>query len=34
MAHRLTQIYALDGAALASDGATLRLPPHAALVVQ
>jgi hypothetical protein len=34
MAHRLTQLYALDGATLASDGATLRLPPHAALVVE
>ena len=34
MAHRLTQLYALDGAALAPDGATLRLPPHAALVVE
>lgn len=34
MAHKLTQLYALDGARLASDGATLRLPPHAALVVQ
>jgi hypothetical protein len=34
MAHRLTQLYALDGAALASDGSTLHLPPHAALVVE
>ena len=34
MAHRLSQLYALDGASLASDGATLRLPPHAALVVE
>jgi hypothetical protein len=34
MAHRLTQLFALDGASLASDGATLRLPPHAALVVE
>jgi len=34
MAHRLTQLYALDGATLAPDGATLRLPPHAALVVE
>ena len=34
MAHKLTQLYALDGANLASDGSTLRLPPHAALVVE
>jgi hypothetical protein len=34
MAHKLTQLYALDGAELAPDGATLRLPPHAALVVE
>ena len=34
MAHRLTQLYALDGARLASDGFTLRLPPHAAIVVE
>jgi hypothetical protein len=34
MAHKLTQLYALDGAALAPDGATLRLPPHAAIVVE
>ncbi len=34
MAHKLTQLYALDGATLASDGGTLRLPPHAALVVE
>ena len=34
MAHKLTQLYALDGAALAPDGQTLRLPPHAALVVE
>jgi len=34
MAHKLSQIYALDGANLAPDGATLRLPPHAALVVE
>ena len=34
MAHRLTQLYALEGARLASDGATLRLPPHSALVVE
>jgi hypothetical protein len=34
MAHKLTQLYALDGATLAPDGATLRLPPHATLVVE
>lgn len=34
MAHKLTQLCALDGAKLAPDGATLRLPPHAALVVE
>ncbi len=34
MAHRLTQLDALDGARLASDGFTLRLPPHAAIVVE
>ena len=34
MAHKLTQLYALDGAKLAQDGATLRLPPHAAIVVE
>jgi hypothetical protein len=34
MAHKLTQLFALDGAKLAPDGATLRLPPHAALVVE
>jgi hypothetical protein len=34
MAHKLTQLYALDGANLAPDGATLRLPPHATLVVE
>jgi hypothetical protein len=33
-AQQLTELYALDGAELASDGATLRLPPHAAIVVQ
>jgi hypothetical protein len=33
-AHRLTQHDALDGAELAADGATLRLPPHATLVVE
>jgi ubiquinone biosynthesis protein UbiJ len=34
MAHRLTKVYGLDGATLGSDGATLRLPPHAVLVVE
>ncbi|MGA3325613.1 MAG: hypothetical protein ABSF45_14165 [Terriglobia bacterium] len=34
MARKLTQLYSLDGAALAPDGATLHLPPHAALVVE
>jgi len=34
MTHKLTQLYALDGATLSPDGATLRLPPHAALVVE
>jgi hypothetical protein len=34
MVHRLNRVYALDGATLASDGATLRLPPHAVLVVE
>ena len=34
MAHRLTQLDALDGARLASDGFTLRLPPHATIVVE
>jgi hypothetical protein len=34
MAHKLTQLYAMDGGKLASDGDTLRLPPHAALVVE
>ena len=34
MVHRLTQLYAIEGAKLASDGATLRLPPHSALVVE
>jgi len=34
MVHRLTQLYALEGAKLASDGATLRLPPHSAIVVE
>ncbi|MFZ0962822.1 MAG: hypothetical protein WAO35_18290 [Terriglobia bacterium] len=33
-AHVLTQLYAMDGAKLLSDGATLRLPPHAVLVVE
>ncbi len=34
MVHRLTQLYAIEGAKLASDRATLRLPPHSALVVE
>ena len=34
MAHRLTQLDTMDGARLASDGGTLRLPPHAVLVVE
>ena len=34
MAHKLTQVYAMDGARLAADGDTLRLPPHAVLVVE
>jgi hypothetical protein len=34
MAHKLTQLDALDGARLAPDGETLRLPPHAAIVVE
>jgi hypothetical protein len=34
MARRYMKVYGLDGATLASDGATLRLPPHAVLVVE
>ncbi len=34
MAHKLLQLYAIDGARLLSDGGTLRLPPHAVLVVE
>ncbi len=34
MAHRLSQLYTLDGARLAPDRGSLRLPPHAALVVE
>jgi len=34
MAHKCTKVYALDGATLATDGATLRLPPHSVLVVE
>ena len=34
MAHKLTQLYGIDGAKLAPDGGTLHLPPHAALVVE
>jgi hypothetical protein len=33
-ARKYTQVYALDGATLAPDGVTLRLPPHAVLVVE
>jgi hypothetical protein len=33
-AHKLRQLYSLDAAALASDGSTLYLPPHATLVVE
>jgi hypothetical protein len=34
MVSRLRKVYATGGATLASDGATLRLPPHALLVVE
>lgn len=34
MAHRLTQLDALDGARLSSAGGTIHLPPHAAIVVE
>jgi hypothetical protein len=34
MARKYMKVYGLDGATLASDGATLRLPPHAVLVVE
>jgi hypothetical protein len=34
MARRYMKVYGLEGAILASDGATLRLPPHAVLVVE
>ncbi len=34
MARKYTKVYATDGATLASDGAILRLPPHALLVVE
>ena len=34
MARKYTKVFATDGATLASDGATLRLPPHAVLVVE
>jgi hypothetical protein len=34
MAHKLLQLYAMDGARLLPDGGTLRLPPHAVLVVE
>ncbi len=34
MASRRTQIFAANGAALASDGETLRLPPHSLIIVE
>jgi hypothetical protein len=34
MAHKLVRLDALEGATLSSDGGTLRLPPHSALVVE
>jgi hypothetical protein len=34
MVSRLRKVFATSGASLASDGATLRLPPHAAIVVE
>ncbi|MGD0126514.1 MAG: hypothetical protein ABSF46_14220 [Terriglobia bacterium] len=34
MVSRLRKVQAIDGASLASDGNTLRLPPHAAIVVE
>jgi hypothetical protein len=34
MAHRYAKVYGLEGATLASDGATLRLPPHGLLIVE
>ena len=34
MVSRLRKVFAFSGASLASDGATLRLPPHAALIVE
>jgi hypothetical protein len=34
MVSRLRKVFGTSGAALASDGATLRLPPHAAIVVE
>jgi hypothetical protein len=34
MASRRTQVFAANGAALASDGETLRLPPHSLIVVE
>lgn len=34
MVSRLRKVFAMSGATLASDGATLRLPPHALLIVE
>jgi hypothetical protein len=34
MARRYVKVFSMAGASLASDGATLRLPPHAVLVVE
>jgi hypothetical protein len=34
MVSRQKKVFATGGASLASDGATLRLPPHALLVVE
>jgi hypothetical protein len=34
MISRLRRVFAMSGATLASDGATLRLPPHALLIVE
>jgi hypothetical protein len=34
MARRYTKVYATAGALLASDGSTLRLPPHSVLIVE
>jgi hypothetical protein len=34
MARKYTKVFSTSGASLASDGATLRLPPHAVLIVE